>query len=69
MQYVLGGIGNKHTLELPSTSRMQAGRVAIVAENTVGKAVSAAALNIIGKYMFYLLSQADHFYSSSRNTP
>ncbi|MPC14692.1 hypothetical protein E2C01_007462 [Portunus trituberculatus] len=48
LQYVLGGTGNKHTLEVPVTSMMQAGRIAIIAENPVGKAVSAAALNMIG---------------------
>ena len=50
LQYVLGGTVNKHTLEVPVTTMMQAGRIAIIAENSVGKAVSAAALNIIGEY-------------------
>lgn len=50
LQYVLGGSGNRHTLDLPVTSMMQAGRVAITAENTVGRAVSAAALRVIGEY-------------------
>ncbi|KAG0730306.1 Muscle M-line assembly protein unc-89 [Chionoecetes opilio] len=47
LQYVHGGTGNRHTLDVPVTSMMQAGRVAIIAENTVGKAVSAAALRVI----------------------
>ncbi|KAK8383211.1 hypothetical protein O3P69_011607 [Scylla paramamosain] len=47
LQYVLGGTGNKHTLEVPVTSMMQAGRIAIIAENPVGKAVSAAALKVV----------------------
>lgn len=50
LQYVLGGSGNRHTLDLPVTSMMQAGRMAVTAENTVGKAVSAAALRVIGEY-------------------
>lgn len=50
LQYVLGGTGNKHTLEVPVTSMMQAGRIAIIAENPVGKAVSAAALKVVGEY-------------------
>ncbi|XP_069941739.1 titin-like isoform X5 [Cherax quadricarinatus] len=48
LQYVLGSSGNMHSLELPTTSVMQAGRVAVIAENSVGKAVSAATLNIVG---------------------
>nr|XP_053632755.1 LOW QUALITY PROTEIN: titin-like [Cherax quadricarinatus] len=47
LQYVLGSSGNMHSLELPTTSVMQAGRVAVIAENSVGKAVSAATLNIV----------------------
>ncbi|XP_042205940.1 titin-like isoform X2 [Homarus americanus] len=47
MQYVMGSSRNTHTLELPTTSMMQAGRVAIIAENSVGKAVSAATLEVI----------------------
>ncbi|XP_066957162.1 uncharacterized protein [Macrobrachium rosenbergii] len=47
LQYVLGSRGGCHTLQLPTTTKLQGGRIAIVAENPVGKAVSAANLTIL----------------------
>ncbi|XP_068215232.1 uncharacterized protein [Palaemon carinicauda] len=47
LQYVLGSRGGSHTLQLPTTTRLQGGRIAIVAENSIGKAVSAANLTIL----------------------
>ncbi|KAK7077496.1 hypothetical protein SK128_026424 [Halocaridina rubra] len=49
VQYVMGSRGGCHTLQLPTTTKLQAGRISIVAENNVGKAVSAANLTIFGK--------------------
>ncbi|XP_069984239.1 titin isoform X5 [Penaeus vannamei] len=47
LQYLIGNRGSVHSLELPTTSKLQAGIITIVAENAAGKAVSAAALKIL----------------------
>ncbi|XP_042876868.1 titin-like isoform X4 [Penaeus japonicus] len=46
LQYLIGNRGSVHSLELPTTSKLQAGIITIVAENAAGKAVSAATLKI-----------------------
>lgn len=53
LQYLVGSRGGCHTLQLPTTTKLQGGRIAIVAENPVGKAVSAATLTVHGKYIFF----------------
>ncbi|XP_037781353.1 LOW QUALITY PROTEIN: titin-like [Penaeus monodon] len=47
LQYLIGNRGSVHSLELPTTSKLQAGIITIVAENAAGKAVSAATLKIL----------------------